>query len=699
MMELSLNGVWKYSLQNTIQPISHDKWDGEMNIPSNWELQGLHNYTGTVWFQHSFYIKIAKGKRYWLQFKGIDYQHQVFINGLKIGEDEGYFQTREYEVTNYLVNGQNTIIVKVDSPFEDPGAIWPNNKRLIKGVLNHHDTRPGSWNEQFGQDMNTGGIWNNITLYTTSAYKIENCKVTPYLRQNEAVITIETIINSTLEDIVEIEYLVEPSNFLENITFSSKLLKRVEKGSKTIYNAITIEEPKLWWTWDQGEQSLYKLTVTLISNKMIEKKEVIFGIREIYQDTEGVIYLNKRALFIRGTNYIPTQWLSEFNQDMINKDIKLMKEANINGVRLHAHVTRDEFFSVCSEQGILVWQDFALQWSYQETDKFLTEAIKQIKEMVNQFYNHPSISIWCCHNEPSSNREYLDPILYGAIKEEDNSRIVKEASDFTEHVYPGWYHGSYQEYTGLPGLPFVTEFGAQALPNIEIMKKMMNNTELWPPKWDKWAYHGFQYDETFNVANLIMGESIEEFIENSQQYQADLLKFAIEHYRRNKGKITSLFQFMFVDNWPSITWSVLDYERQPKEGYYALKQAYEPLLVSIEMLRKKINPGFPLFKSITVVNDLPKMFSNISLEVTLEDKDGNKFFQHNSKELWNIEENSVKKLIDLSIGAQPYWKIPDELEQGFYDVYVKLLEGQEVLTENKERIKVVNSVQRFDQKF
>ncbi|MEQ6360669.1 glycoside hydrolase family 2 TIM barrel-domain containing protein, partial [Thermoanaerobacter thermohydrosulfuricus] len=84
-------------------------------------------------------------------------------------------------------------------------------------------------------------------------------------------------------------------------------------------------------------------------------------------------------------------------------------------VRVHAHITRKEFYEACDKEGILVWQDFPLQWSYDRSDRFIENAITQIKDMVETLYNHTSIGIWCCHNEPSVNTEELDVVLYKTV--------------------------------------------------------------------------------------------------------------------------------------------------------------------------------------------------------------------------------------------------------------------------------------------
>jgi len=90
-----------------------------------------------------------------------------------------------------------------------------------------------------------------------------------------------------------------------------------------------------------------------------------------------------------------------------------------------------------------------------------------------------------------------------------------------------------------------------------------------------------------------MGESLEEFVERSQDYQARLIEFAVHAYRRAKGKVVGYFQFMFVEPWEGITWAVLDVERVPKKGFFALKEASSPVLLSLVPYRERVEVGGP----------------------------------------------------------------------------------------------------------
>ena len=285
-------------------------------------------------------------------------------------------------------------------------------------------------------------------------------------------------------------------------------------------------------------------------------------------------FINNKKLFLRGTNIIPTQFLSELNKSKINRLVAFLKEANVNIVRIHAHVNRSELYAAFDKSGIMVWQDFALQWTYDESKKFAISALSQIRDMVSLHYNHPSIVFWCCHNEPGEQINTIDKKLYKAVIAEDKTRVVRIASNYEEHPYEGWYWGHKERYSASPMGPLVTEFGAQAVPTDKSLKRFLTAKEISKPDWKKWQYHNFQYEQTFFIAGIERGNNINEFVKNSQNYQADLIKTAIDFYRRKKfNPITGVFQFMFIDCWPSITWSVVDYFGKKKKGFYALRLA------------------------------------------------------------------------------------------------------------------------------
>jgi beta-mannosidase len=181
----------------------------------------------------------------------------------------------------------------------------------------------------------------------------------------------------------------------------------------------------------------------------------------------------------------------------------------------------------------------------------------------------------------------LDIALDALAARLDSSRVHHRDSGTGDgHPYPGWYEGKVGDFAKLPKQPFITEYGAQALPVGETMRAMLPASELSSirdGRWEEWMFHNFQPPQTFDIARIRRGSKLDDFIFESQRYQAQLTRFATEIFRRAKWKgNTGIYQFMFVDDWPSITWSVIDYFRRTKPAYAALASSMQPVLPSIE---------------------------------------------------------------------------------------------------------------------
>jgi len=622
--KISLNGEWLYITDpeikydyNQVKEILKEKNLPLMKIPSNWQVGGLNNYSGAVWFIKKFETDNESFNTSVIEFSGVDYFADVWLNDFYVGHHEGYFQRFYFDVSKYLNEKENLLIVKITSPKEDVENTWPNRKKLIKGIFNHHDCRPGGWSKEYGQDRNTGGIWNDVYLIQTNSIYVSNIKVFPKIFYEEDF----ALVN------FEIDYL--NANKLRQtleclIKFSDKLIEKREieiipSNSSKIFLTFNLKNPKLWFPYELGNPSLYTFEIQTNAEKIFEKK---FGLREI-ELVNDVFYINRKRFFLKGTNIIPEQNLSTLNSERINFLINSLKEANVNIVRVHAHINRNELYDAFDEAGILVWQDFALQWTYDESEEFISNAVRQIKDMVNQLHYHPSIVFWCCHNEPGDQIKTLDEFLFNAVSTEDNTRIIRKASNYEEHCYEGWYWGRKENYISTPMGPLVTEFGAQALPEKDSLVKFIPEKFLNNPESEKWSYHNFQFEQTFHIAKIEKGASIDEFIENSQSYQAELLKEAIHHYRRKKFQsINGIFQFMFIDCWESITWSVIDYFGKKKKGFYALRDAFNPLLLSVDLrqnvysnLSKKLNVEF------WIINDYHKQFENLKVLFFFDEKE------------------------------------------------------------------------------
>lgn len=608
-----LSQGWKLSVQDEKPDTSDPSWQ-ETKVPGQWALHdsSLFSHGGNVWYMKKFRITpdmVAPGKKLQLEFKGVDYEAEVYLNNQKLGDHTGYFEPFKFDVTDKVQPGKlNVLQVKVTSE-EDKGA--PFLKTQVKGIFGQHDARPGGVGSK-SHIGNTGGIWNDVLLRTTGMQTIENSNVTTDLTDdmNKADLKFNYLLfnHEDKEKEVEVNIRYKPQSS-ENPDDFRILQQKVKL--KPGFNQVSVpaeeKNPELWWTWDHGKPNLYDFETAIVSGgEVSQKQNSHFGIRKLEFDPKTyLLKLNDKPVYQRGTNYIPTQWLSTYRPSDYTKDVNMMKDANLNAVRVHAHVLPQEFYDEADKKGMLVYADFPLIWGVNPGPATTKMSKEQFGKFVELYKNHPSIWLWNVHNESLPYDLPMDKNIQKVGKELDPSRYTKRNSGFLDHFYPGWYDWYGKNYTNVdlfkPKLP--TEYGAQAIP--KSAKEFIPQDSQWPVNEPVWKYHDFQPGETQRrIGEYKAYKNMDEFIETSQKYQYDLNRYITEYFRRNKYKpTTGVYQFMFKEAWPSITWAVTDHNRQPKMAYDGLKKSMAPVMVSIDWKKNKLKPGETFEAPLWVVND------------------------------------------------------------------------------------------------
>ncbi|MGV6810429.1 MAG: glycoside hydrolase family 2 protein [bacterium] len=639
--KISLDGRWHFLVENEIKNTSNsnNSWQ-TINVPANWYKEGYDIHGKATYKRNFFLAGHHENKRITLIFHGVDYFTEVWVNGKKIGKHEGYFQRFHFDITHAVnFNKSNEIIVQVDSPREKPED-FSLNKRLIKGIFSHHDTRPGgAWSDR-GQEKNTGGIWDSVELHLSEKiYAIHLSAIPKKINETQWKINTKLELEGNYPETTTFHWSLKPKNH------SSASLKGI--STHTNFN-ISVKDPTLWWPVGFGKPNLYELNIDIINQgHLLDRIKTTTAFRHIELSQEKVWKINDKRILLRGTNYIASQWLSEMNRSKFAHDINLMKQAHINTIRVHAHITAPEFYQLCDEQGLMVWQDFPLQWGYQDSLELHQQASSQLKDMLKQLGHHPSIIHWTLHNEPPWDADWmkwkypnynpkqnksLNKKLLMIAKSHEKHRPVSMYSATKEHPWLGWYSGHWLDYAKPTDQAFIAEFGAQALPNKTALHTILNgNTDLpevsekeqkqqWK-SWEKWQYHNFQPRESFEIAKIDTGKTADDLIENTQAYQAQLTQLAAESYRRQAYQpVTALFQFMFVENWESMNWGILDYWRNKKRAYYSLQQAFQPILPSIEWAAIEY-PAGSVKLGLWALNDTPHHYPQASYQLTLKHND------------------------------------------------------------------------------
>jgi beta-mannosidase len=391
-------------------------------------------------------------------------------------------------------------------------------------------------------------------------------------------------------------------------------------GDNTLALVVDVDRPPRWWPWRLGDQPQCDVEVRVeVAGEPSDFRRLRTAFREI-RVRHWQMTVNGERMFPMGSNHGPTRMaLADASIPELMRDVQLAVDANLDLLRVHAHVTRVELYDAADAAGLLIWQDLPLQWGYARGTR--KEAVRQAREMVDLLGHHPSVALWCGHNEPlaidvqpgepfrardvartatsmflpSWNKDVLDRSVARALRKADPTRAVNPHSGVLPgvgsggtdtHFYFGWYHGRMDGLApALRAVPrlarFVTEFGAQAVPATAGFME----PDRWPDlDWERlFEHHALQKLNFDRHVPPALFDSFAAWRDATQHYQAALIQLQVEDLRRIRHSPTGGFcHFCFGDGHPSVTWSVLDHERVPKTGYGALRDACRTTLPMLE---------------------------------------------------------------------------------------------------------------------
>ena len=618
-----------------------DRW-ANVNVPHHWRsAPEFAESDGPLLYRRRFESDHPGAQRRgWLTLEGLFYQGDVWLDGIYLGNTEGYFFPPTFEITDQLRDRtEHVLAVEVTCARQNDRTA----KRNLTGVFQHWDCIDPDWNP--------GGIWRPVGISETGPVRINRLRVLcAEATAERARLDITAELDAAVAGPVELRTTV-------GIATEHSLEQRLAAGSNQVTWRVTVNEPLLWWphALAPGGQHLYSVDVdvTPLDGAVSDRRSVRTGLRQIRMK-RWITTVNGERLFLKGANQGPTRMaLADATPADLERDVVLATEAGLDLLRIHGHVTRPELYDAADRHGLLLWQDLPLQWGYARGVR--RQAVRQAREAVDLLGHHPSVAIWCGHNEPMAldiepgggddikplryfaaqqlptfNKTVLDGSIKRTLEKNDPTRPVVPHSGVLPHVgsggtdthiYFGWYHGDERDFPAfcrrVPRLArFVTEFGAQAVPNTDEFM----DPERWPElDWDTLAHtHALQksiFDKRVPPADY---PSFGAWRAATQAYQANLVRHHIETLRRLKYRPTGGFcQFSFGDAHPSVTWSVLDHERVPKAGYDALAAACAPVIITADRPAIAYQPGDPLVLDIHAVSDLRQPVESALVTATL----------------------------------------------------------------------------------
>lgn len=599
-------------------------------------LRAINDYAWV--YQHIFRTPHRPFQRARLLLEGVDYFVEVWLNGQWLGRHEGHFAPFTFDVTDTLVppGSENQLTVRVTAPWDapNPRGTYPTDhvvRGLVKGLYEHGEGL-------IPPNVHPIGIWRPVWLLTDQGLSIDHVRIRTTLDGSAALRL--TVTNASAQSWDgRLQTSIAADNH-DGPGTAASLSLHLPPGTHEIDRTLHVPDARLWWPWDQGEPHLYRLRSSLIDrdNAILHSTEEVFGFRSVQleRSPERFVYrINERPVFIRGSSYIPALYLSQCDEATLGQDVVLAKAANLNLLRVHVHVSPPELYALCDQEGMMIWQDFELNWVHDPSPAFEARARAMQQDMIRLLGNHPSLITWSCHNEPTmvfTRRHNLEqrpgPALYEDAREQDPTRPVFLCSGQLEQDWrrSGDTHSYYgaiwtRNYTDVlrhrPRLN--TEFGFEAPASAATLQT---------------------YDFCWQRLQHLEGQ-----IEALWAYQAELIQFHVEHFRRLRAETCAGYvHFWLVDLVPQVGCGVLDAQRQPKGGYAALRRASQPLHIALEHDDRK-----PL--ALWVFNDTAQAYSQCTARWSVSGADGALLIT--GDRLCDVAANASQRLLSIQWPIAP----------------------------------------------
>jgi exo-1,4-beta-D-glucosaminidase len=596
---------------------------------SNFPMPDDSPFRQSWWFRKELSLPAGAGPFASLQFDGINYRANIWLNGHPIADRDhvaGAYRAYEFDVTALLHRDRpNVIAVEVFPPQPcDLGLTWVD------------------WNPS-PPDKNTG-IWRDVWLRTSGPVAVRAPFVTTKLEgvdgHRRALLTIggDLVNNTDRAQTATVRATSEVGVVSKrfDVPPRTRVPFAIDSGDDP---ALAVERPHLWWPHTIGTPHLYDLDLQVtVNDAPSDQTQFAFGIREITTaftaDGHTRFFVNGVPLLIRGAGWAGDLFLRRTpERDRIG--LRYAKAMDLNAIRFEGMLERSEFLDDCDREGILVIAGWCCCdcWEKWETwtDENHVIAPESLRAQLQRARRHPSLLTWWYGSDfpPPAHVEtrYLE-----ILKEErwpnpfHSSASQKPAAvsgptglkmlgpyDWVPPTY--WLEDS--DRGGAFG--FATEINpGPAVPPVESLKKMLPPQHQWPID-DVWNFHAagqaFHNIRAFTDAlNARYGtaHNIDEFAELSQLMTYEAQRAMFEGYARNWTKATGVVQWMLNNAWPSLMWHLYDYYLRPGGGYFGTKKACEPLHVMY---------GYGAGE-VVVINDRPEPAMELSVEARVVDTAG-----------------------------------------------------------------------------
>ena len=567
-----------------------------------------------------------------LVFEGLDAHAQVYLNDKLVLTADNMFREWRVNVKDVLKAGANSLRIVFPSPIKIANEIaakdpWQPRTHVEPKTYVRKAAYEYGWD--WGPRFVTSGVWRPARLEAWDNARVSNV----HIRQldvsssvahllAEVEVTAATSGNAT----VSVEYTLGSGKAI-----GTARSVQLQDGVNRIALPIDIANPSLWYPAGYGAQPIYKFTTRLSTGKQVQDEATTkTGLRSIVLrrdlDQWGRSFefiVNGIPVFGKGADVIPFDSFPTRVTTMQYRDVlQSAVDANMNMIRHWGggYYETDEFYDICDELGIMIWQDFMFgnDWQPGAYDWKLNVA-QEAADQLRRLRNHPSIVIWCGNNEtevalawkdrdklPADvrfqmwqdyvstfsgilasgvNRHAPETPYWPSSPSADYEAVNDKYQSGDMHNWEVW-HGRvpFSDYEK-SNPRFMTEYGFQSFPEMRTVETFTipeDRTNIFTPVMLAHQKNnaGNSIIKDYMLRDYPQPKDFASFLYASQVLQAEGIKIGAEHLRRNRPRTMGSLYWQLNDCWPVASWSSLDYYGRWKALHYYARRFYAPILVS-----------------------------------------------------------------------------------------------------------------------
>jgi beta-mannosidase len=585
------------------------------------------------------------GGNYELKFDGLDTLATVSVNGAVKLQSENMHRAYSIDISDVAQDAMN-LKVEFKAPLpealkrQEEMGIYPNPYDM---PYNYFRKMACSFGWDWGPITVTSGIWKPIWLTQWDEGILDEVGIVADVVGGIPQLRLRTVGRGSATSVV--------------VRISGNGKEKIFSTSLGLDEVIPCEGFELWHPRGFGDATLYSVEVSLLNGagEIIDEVSKRVGFRRVSLDQSNfgdrqmfAICVNGQRVWAKGVNWIPDDpFPHRVSKEKYAQKIHDLYSVEVNAIRVWGGgiYESDDFYDLCDELGIIVWQDFLFACAaYPETPAMFAEVEEESHQAITRLSTHASLVMWCGGNEciegfqhwgwkeplagkawgstfhmdtlPTAlarfdgSRPYIPGSPFSTLRED-----VKDFSSGTNHIWDVWNDTGYQRYEEYSP-SFSAEFGYNGPGSWRTLTKAIGKTNLDSRDADV-ATHQKAFFGMDKVANGLVREFKKEFVEGPAWYfaaqlvQARAVEVGLKHFRSQYETCSGSVLWQYNDMWPAISWAVLDSASSRKLSWYAMREAYRPRVLHFSGVERKL----------ILINDTSEAW-NETLKLWLVSSDG-----------------------------------------------------------------------------